>query len=87
MPSQVDLTAQWIIAQEQIVQAEARLADLRAHRESVEGELHKLLGGGWVPGILCWLAARGRNRTARREERRQDNADHATLRTVSCGLL
>ena len=58
MPSQADLTAQWIIAQEQIVQAEARLADLRAHRESVEGELHKLLGeygfrafyDGWLRG-------------------------------------
>jgi len=51
MPSQADLTAQWIVAEEQIVQAEARLADLRAHRESVEGELHKLLGRA-VPGIL-----------------------------------
>jgi len=46
MPSQADLTAQWIITQEQIAQAEARLADLRADREHVEGELHKLLGEG-----------------------------------------
>ena len=44
MPSQADLTAQWIITQEQIAQAEARLADLRARRENLEGELYKLLG-------------------------------------------
>jgi hypothetical protein len=58
MPSQADLTAQWIITQEQIAQAEARLADLRARRENLEGELHKLLGkdgfrafyNGWLRG-------------------------------------
>ena len=58
MPSQADLTAQWIITQEQIAQAEARLADLWARRETVQGELHKLLGedgfrafyDGWLRG-------------------------------------
>ena len=58
MPSQADLTAQWIITQEQIAQAEARLADLRARRENLEGELYKLLGedgfrafyNGWLRG-------------------------------------
>jgi hypothetical protein len=58
MPSQADLTAQWIITQEQIAQAEARLADLWARRESVQGELYKLLGedgfrafyDGWLRG-------------------------------------
>jgi hypothetical protein len=58
MPSQANLTAQWIITQEQIAQAEARLADLRARRENLEGELHKLLGedgfrafyNGWLRG-------------------------------------
>jgi hypothetical protein len=58
MTLQADLTAQWIIAQEQIAQAEARLADLWARRESVQGELYKLLGedgfrafhDGWLRG-------------------------------------
>ena len=58
MPSQADLTAQWIITQEQIAQAEARLADLWARRESVQGELYKFLGkdgfrafyDGWLRG-------------------------------------
>ncbi len=55
---QARLTAQWIITQEQIAQAEARLADLWARRESVQGELYKLLGedgfrqfyDGWLRG-------------------------------------
>ena len=58
MPSQAHLTAQWIITQEQIAQAEARLADLKADLESVQGKLHKLLGeegfrafyDGWLLG-------------------------------------
>ena len=58
MPSHAHLTAQWIIAQEQIAQAEARLADLKADLESVQGKLHKLLGeegfrafyDGWLLG-------------------------------------
>jgi len=58
MPSEPDLTAQWIVTQEQIAQAEARLADLWARRESVQGELYKLLGedgfrafyDGWLRG-------------------------------------
>ena len=38
------LTAQWTAAQEQVAQAEARLASFKAHREALEGELYRLLG-------------------------------------------
>ena len=56
MPSPADLTAQWIITQEQIAQAEARLADLLARRESVQGKLNKLLGeDGFRAFYVGWL--------------------------------
>ncbi len=53
---QARLTAQWIITQEQITQAEARLADLWARRESVQDELYKLLGeDGFRAFYVGWL--------------------------------
>jgi outer membrane protein TolC len=52
------LTAQWTAVQDQVAQAEARLANLKAQRETLEGELYKLLGKdgfqafyhGWLRG-------------------------------------
>jgi hypothetical protein len=75
MPSQARLTAQWIVVQEQIAQAEARLADLRAYRENLEGELYKLLGqdgfrafyDGWLHGAPTRPALRVEAERGRRE--------------------
>jgi hypothetical protein len=50
------LTAQWTAAQDQVAQAEARLANLKAHRETLEGDLYKLLGeDGFRAFYHVWL--------------------------------
>jgi hypothetical protein len=50
------LTAQWTAAQDQVAQAEARLASFKAHRETLEGELYRLLGKeGFRAFYHAWL--------------------------------
>ena len=52
------LTAQWTAAQDQVAQAEARLANFKAHRETLEGELYRILSWqGGFQGVLPWVAA------------------------------
>ena len=56
MSSQAHLTAQWIIAHEKVAQAEARLANLIADKESIQDKLHKLLGEeGFCAFYDSWL--------------------------------
>jgi hypothetical protein len=50
------LTAKWTAARDQVAQAEARLASLKAHRETLEGELYRLLGKeGFRAFYHAWL--------------------------------
>jgi hypothetical protein len=62
------LTAQWTAAQDQVAQAEPRLASCKAHRETLEGELYKVLGkDGFRVFYYAWLHGAPKRPTPRVE--------------------